>query len=134
MIAWGDQLFSRDTIESINEATQIYVLAAEILGRRPEVIARNLKPPVLTFNSLAPSVGALGNAHRRRPGRTPCTRRYTLSIGQNSTHVLNGATYALQYDLLADFEPVALISTSAYLIVARKTMPANDLKGFIDCH
>ena len=33
--AWGDQLFLRDTIESINEATQLYVLAARILGKRP---------------------------------------------------------------------------------------------------
>ena len=38
LIAWGDQLFRRDTIESINEATQLYVLAAELLGRRPEPI------------------------------------------------------------------------------------------------
>ena len=35
LIAWGDQLFRRDTIESINEATQLYVLAARILGKRP---------------------------------------------------------------------------------------------------
>ncbi|MGH8546688.1 MAG: neuraminidase-like domain-containing protein, partial [Gammaproteobacteria bacterium] len=35
LIAWGDQLFRRDTIESINEATQLYVLAAQILGDRP---------------------------------------------------------------------------------------------------
>jgi hypothetical protein len=32
LITWGDQLFQQDTIESINEATQIYVLAANILG------------------------------------------------------------------------------------------------------
>ncbi|HEX7540573.1 MAG TPA: neuraminidase-like domain-containing protein [Anaerolineales bacterium] len=35
LVAWGDQLFRRDTIESINEATQLYVLAAKILGKRP---------------------------------------------------------------------------------------------------
>ena len=44
LIAWGDQLFRRETIESINEATHLYVLAAEILGRRPEVIQRRVKP------------------------------------------------------------------------------------------
>ena len=60
LIAWGDQLFRRETLEAINEATHLYVLAAEILGRRPEVIERNVKPPVQTFNSLAP--GLLGNA------------------------------------------------------------------------
>lgn len=39
LIAWGDQLFRQDTIESINEATQLYVLASTILGARPETIA-----------------------------------------------------------------------------------------------
>ena len=36
LIAWGDSLFRQDTIESINEATQRYVLAANILGPRPQ--------------------------------------------------------------------------------------------------
>ncbi|AGP39917.1 hypothetical protein SCE1572_38745 [Sorangium cellulosum So0157-2] len=40
LIAWGDQLFRRETIESINEATQLYVLAGNILGRRPVRIER----------------------------------------------------------------------------------------------
>ena len=35
LIAWGDQLFGQDTIETINEATQLYVLADSILGPRP---------------------------------------------------------------------------------------------------
>jgi hypothetical protein len=40
LIAWGDQLFRRETIESINEATQLYVLAARILGPRPASVPR----------------------------------------------------------------------------------------------
>jgi tripartite-type tricarboxylate transporter receptor subunit TctC len=39
--------------------------------------------------------------------------------------------FALRYDLLVDFEPVALVSSDPLLIVARKSMPANDLKEFI---
>jgi hypothetical protein len=35
LIAWGDMLFAQDTLESLNEATQLYVLAADILGPRP---------------------------------------------------------------------------------------------------
>lgn len=63
LVAWGDQLFRRETIESINEATQLYVLAAEILGRRPKVIERNLKPKIETFDSIEPRLreGGLGN-------------------------------------------------------------------------
>ncbi|QDP95438.1 hypothetical protein FOE78_05525 [Microlunatus elymi] len=35
LIAWGDSLFRQDTIESINEATTLYLLAGELLGPRP---------------------------------------------------------------------------------------------------
>jgi len=56
---------------------------------------------------------------------------YTLSLGQNNSHVMVGATYALPYDLLNDFEPVALLSIGPLVLTARKTMPANDLKGLI---
>jgi tripartite-type tricarboxylate transporter receptor subunit TctC len=56
---------------------------------------------------------------------------YTLDVGQWDTHVANGATYPLAYDLMKDFEPVALISSNPFLILARKTLPADDLKGLI---
>jgi tripartite-type tricarboxylate transporter receptor subunit TctC len=56
---------------------------------------------------------------------------YTLSLGSNASHVMGGATYTLQYDLLNDLEPVALLSTGPYMLVAKKTVPANDLKGLI---
>ena len=62
LIAWGDQLFRRETLESINEATQLYVLAAEILGRRPELIERDQKPAIRTFNTLNLEPGGLGNS------------------------------------------------------------------------
>jgi hypothetical protein len=35
-LAWADQLYQRDTIESINQATQLYVLVARLLGPRPQ--------------------------------------------------------------------------------------------------
>ena len=36
LLAWADQLFTQDSIESINEAFQLYMLAWRILGKRPE--------------------------------------------------------------------------------------------------
>jgi Tc toxin complex TcA C-terminal TcB-binding domain/Neuraminidase-like domain len=62
LIAWGDQLFRRDTIESINEATQLYILAAEILGQRPESIPARAIPRVQTYNSLEPKLDAFSDA------------------------------------------------------------------------
>jgi tripartite-type tricarboxylate transporter receptor subunit TctC len=56
---------------------------------------------------------------------------YTITIGHWGTHVLNGAIYDLQYDLLKDFEPVALIANGPQLIIARPTLPATDLKQLI---
>jgi hypothetical protein len=38
LIAWGDSLFLQDTIETINEGTLYYVLAANILGPRPQAM------------------------------------------------------------------------------------------------
>jgi tripartite-type tricarboxylate transporter receptor subunit TctC len=56
---------------------------------------------------------------------------YTIGIGQWGTNMANGAIYPLQYDLLQDFEPIALIATQPFLIDAKKAMPADDLKGLI---
>jgi tripartite-type tricarboxylate transporter receptor subunit TctC len=56
---------------------------------------------------------------------------YTIGIGHWTHYVLNGAIYSLPYDLLKDFEPVAMIATGPLVIVARKTLPANNLKELI---
>jgi tripartite-type tricarboxylate transporter receptor subunit TctC len=56
---------------------------------------------------------------------------YTLSIGFLGTHVLNGAIYALQYDVLKDFEPVALLASNPQLIVAKNATPAKSLTELI---
>jgi tripartite-type tricarboxylate transporter receptor subunit TctC len=56
---------------------------------------------------------------------------YTITIGHWGTHVLNGAIYDLQYDLLRDFEPVALIANGPQLIVGRPNLPPTDLKQLI---
>ncbi|KAF3906395.1 hypothetical protein ABW20_dc0104863 [Dactylellina cionopaga] len=61
LIAWGDSLFRRDTIEAINEATQIYVLASEILGPRPSKVGERVKPTPETFNSVEEKIDSFGN-------------------------------------------------------------------------
>jgi tripartite-type tricarboxylate transporter receptor subunit TctC len=52
---------------------------------------------------------------------------YTLGIGHWSTHVANGAIYALPYDLVKDFEPIAQLPVNPMLIVSRNTLPAQNL-------
>jgi hypothetical protein len=55
LIAWGDSLFQQYTIETINEATQIYILAANILGDKPQPVPVKGSVKPLTFNQLRTS-------------------------------------------------------------------------------
>jgi tripartite-type tricarboxylate transporter receptor subunit TctC len=56
---------------------------------------------------------------------------YTFGTGGWPTNVVNGAIYRLSYDLINDFQPISLLTTQPYLVVSRKSIPADDLKGFI---
>src|ERR1700676_3526833 len=74
--------------------------------------------------------GAAGSIGVGRAVRAPADG-YTLSIGTSTTHMLTGGLYALQFDLLKDLEPVIQIGSEPLLIVGKKNLPANDLKGLI---
>jgi hypothetical protein len=63
LIAWGDNLFRQDTIEAINQATQLYILAAQICGRRPERIPARGNIEALDYAELeAQGLDAFSNA------------------------------------------------------------------------
>ncbi len=72
LIAWGDDLFQQDTIESINEATQRYVLAQNLLGPRPQRIPPMGEARPKTFAQLkAQGSDPMGNALVELEGRFP---------------------------------------------------------------
>jgi hypothetical protein len=72
LIAWGDSLFQQDTVESINEATQRYVLAANLLGARPQRIPAPSSAVPKTFALLrAQGLDAMGNALVELEGKFP---------------------------------------------------------------
>jgi tripartite-type tricarboxylate transporter receptor subunit TctC len=56
---------------------------------------------------------------------------YTLGLGHWSTHVINAAVYPLQYDVLKDFEPLAMICANPQLIVTNPSVPAKNLSELI---
>jgi len=96
---------------------------ARIMG---ESMRKALGQPVLVENV----VGAGGSIGVGRVAKA-APDGYTVSVGHWSTHVVNGAIYDLSYDLLKDFEPVALLPANPQLIVTRKTLPAKDLRDVI---
>jgi tripartite-type tricarboxylate transporter receptor subunit TctC len=91
-----------------------------------EPMRASLGQPVLVENVTGASgtIG-VGRAARATPDG------YTVGIGNWTSHVVNGAIYPLQYDVVKDFEPVARLPSNPYIVVARKDVPANDLKGLI---
>ena len=62
LLDWGDYLFRQETIESLNEAAQLYMLASELLGPRPQFLPPRLQPQTQTYNSIKPSLDAFLNA------------------------------------------------------------------------
>lgn len=75
LMTWGDQLFARDTLESTNEATNLYLLAQDLLGPRPALIDRHLTTTGRTYEQL--DVDEFSNAMvteslsiRQRPTRS----------------------------------------------------------------
>ena len=96
---------------------------ARLLGER---MRGSLGQPVIIENVA----GAGGNIGVGRVARA-AGDGYTVGIGHWGSHVVNGAIYALPYDLLTDLEPVALISDGPQLIVAAKSVPAKDIKQLI---
>ena len=85
-----------------------------------------LGQPVIIEN-VAGAAGSLGVGRAVRSAADG----YALSIGTSTTHMLTGGLYALQFDLLKDLEPVIQIGSGPLLIVGRKSLPADDLKGLI---
>jgi tripartite-type tricarboxylate transporter receptor subunit TctC len=55
---------------------------------------------------------------------------YTIDIGQWDTHV-GAIIYPLGYDLEKDFDPIGLFSVNPQLMIGKKNLPANDLKGLV---
>jgi tripartite-type tricarboxylate transporter receptor subunit TctC len=101
--------------------------ATDVIGRvMAERMKSSLGQPVIVENVTgAGGTIGVGRVARATPDG------FTLGLGTNGSHMVAGATYTLQYDLLNDFEPVALISTGPFMLVAKKTTPANDLKSLI---
>lgn len=93
---------------------------ARIMGER---MRKTLGQTVLVDNTT----GAGGNIGVGKVFRS-APDGYTVGIGHWGTHVVNGAYYSLPYNLLTDFEPVAMIATNPQVIISKSAVPASNLK------
>ena len=99
----------------------------DVIGRvLAEGMRTTLGQPVIVEN-VGGANGGIGTGRVARA----TSDGYTLVVGIWNTHVANGAAYVLQYDVVKDFEPIVLLADAPLLLVAMKTIPANNLKEFI---
>jgi tripartite-type tricarboxylate transporter receptor subunit TctC len=103
-------------------------------GAVADVVARvvadgmqaRLGQPVIIENA-AGADGSIGTGRVARA--TP--DGYTLIAGLWNTHVANSALYALQYDVVTDFEPIGLLAHAPMLLIVNQAIPVDNLNEFI---
>jgi tripartite-type tricarboxylate transporter receptor subunit TctC len=100
--------------------------STDVVGR---IVAERMRPLLgqpLVIENVGGAGGsiALGRVARASPDG------YTIDIGQWDTHV-GGIIYNINYNLQTDFTPIGLMTINPQLMVARKNMPADDLKGLV---
>jgi tripartite-type tricarboxylate transporter receptor subunit TctC len=86
----------------------------------------SLGQPVIIDN-VGGAAGRIGTGR----GARAAPDGYTIIGGSAGTHMANGANYTLNYDVLKDFEPVALLAATPQLIVSKKALPASNLDELI---
>jgi tripartite-type tricarboxylate transporter receptor subunit TctC len=123
-IAWAQSYPSRP----------VTIIVPFLPGGVSDVIARLMAEPMRQFlgqpvvvENVAGAGGSIGAGRAARAAADG----YTLSIGTTSSHVLTGALYSLQWDLVKDFDPVAPLVSEPLMIVGRNGIPARDLNEFV---
>jgi tripartite-type tricarboxylate transporter receptor subunit TctC len=97
---------------------------ADVVGRVMAERMRNSLGQAIIIENISGANGSIGvgRAARAKPDG------YTITFGLTSTHVLNGALYALRYDVLNDFAPVSPLVAVPLILLARKATCAS-LRG-----
>jgi len=101
--------------------------STDVLGR---IMAKGMSTALGQTVYVENTAGAAGTIGVTRAERS-APDGYTVLWGMWGTNVANGAIYNLDFDLLNDFEPIALVATQPFLIDARKTLPPTNLKELV---
>jgi tripartite-type tricarboxylate transporter receptor subunit TctC len=102
-------------------------------GGSTDVVARIMAErmrPLLGQPVVIENVGGAGGSIAVGRVARAAPDGYTIDIGQWDTHV-GSIIYTLNYDLEKDFAPIGLMSINPQLLVGKKGLPADDLKGLV---
>jgi len=99
----------------------------DVVGRLIAEGMRTALGQTIIIENVGGATGSIGTGRVARAAPDG----YTITVGIWNTHVANGITYALQYDVVSDFEPIALLADAPLLFLGKKDLPANSLKELI---
>ena len=92
-----------------------------------DALSKRLKQRVLVDNKP----GANGTIGSTYVAKAPADG-YTLLMANGDTHSISPHIYkSLQYDAIRDFDPIALVATASFVLIARPTLPENTLQDVI---
>jgi tripartite-type tricarboxylate transporter receptor subunit TctC len=99
----------------------------DTLGRiLAERMRATLGQPVIVEN-VGGAGGTIGAARAVRAAPDG----YTINFSNVASHVFSNVVYKLPFDMLADLEPIALLTISPVWIIARNSLPAKDVKELV---
>lgn len=137
MVAWSTAITSTMTTVAKAQsypARAITLIVPSAAGGPTDTLARVLaesmrqtlgQPIIVENQGTAGGTVAVGRVARATPDG------YTIAIGQYGNFVLNGAIYALPYDVLNDFAPISVLASNPQIIVSKNAVPAKNLKELI---
>jgi hypothetical protein len=85
LISWGDSLFRQDTGEAVDEALMLYVLAANILGPRPQPVPKKGSVRPMTYSNLRKDIAQFGIITREVEADPPFDIIMPLPSANNDT-------------------------------------------------
>jgi tripartite-type tricarboxylate transporter receptor subunit TctC len=99
----------------------------DVLGRVLAAGMQTVLGQSVVVENVAGAGGSIGSGRVARA----VPDGYTVVLGIWNTHVANGLTYKLDYDVVKDFAPVVLCADAPLVLLAKKSAPADDLRGYI---
>ncbi len=101
---------------------------ADIVGRKVGDKAGEILKTTFVIENRPGAGGAIG----AEAVATAAPDGYTICLGTVASHAIAAAMEKLPYDPIKDFKPIALLVTTASLIVVNSNVPAKTLTEYLD--
>ena len=124
-------LFAAQAHAETYPSRPITIIVPTTAGGPPDTLARLIAEPmrsVLGQPVIVENVTGAGSTLGLARVARAAPDGYTLSIGHLNSHVFSSLTYSTTYDVLNDFEPIALLTIAPMAFYGRIGLPGANFK------